>query len=74
MYKSFKINKRVIISFERFRKSILKMNDCPKCYFTGFHKDTDQMNGLVFYTLTIYNYMVTLVVKNKYNAGHCASG
>ena len=73
MYKSFKLNKRITISFEKFRKSIKKLMHAPISYHTGIHKHTDTINGINFYSLTVYVFRLSVIVESKHKCGHCAS-
>jgi hypothetical protein len=73
MYKSFKLNKRTTLSVEKFRKSIKTLMHAPKSYHTGLHKHTDSINGIDFYSLTVYIFRISVIIERKYKCGHCAS-
>ena len=72
MYKSFKLNKAVTISFVKFRKTIKKLRHVPVSYPTGIHKHTDTINEIDFYSLTVYLFRISVIVERKHKRGHCA--
>jgi hypothetical protein len=70
MYKNLKIKKRISISLTKFNPS-LKNDKWGKTYRNGLHKNTDEINSISFYTLTIYVFKITLVIEHKNKMGHC---